>query len=158
MRPISRNSKNKFTQTTSSRPIIIKRKNSGGEHKQKHTIRSNLIKGNNRPNSTEVSDIFRTNFENCYLGTSKTGSITWPVVLRIYDITSGKAARWSKFVLGKSIKGVWHTGLVVYGFEYSYGDGITKMRPSEAVEFSKMTLCYELYMGSTTISKSEFEQ
>lgn len=77
----------------------------------------------------------------------------FPVTLRVYDLTDGKACRWSKLVLG-----VWHTGLLVYGYEYFYGDGIVRMRPTSVEPILEMKLSKEVFMGYTTVLRSEFEE
>ncbi|XP_051118801.1 uncharacterized protein LOC127243011 [Andrographis paniculata] len=46
------------------------------------------------------------------------------VVLNVYDLSQGLARQLSQTFLGKSIEGIWHTGVVVYGQEYYFGGGI----------------------------------
>jgi hypothetical protein len=46
------------------------------------------------------------------------------VSIYLYDITNGMARSFSPMILGKTIEGVWHTALVVYGNEYFYGGGV----------------------------------
>jgi hypothetical protein len=46
------------------------------------------------------------------------------VTLYLYDISNGMAKSFSPMFLGKTIEGIWHTGLVVYGNEYYYGGGV----------------------------------
>jgi hypothetical protein len=51
-----------------------------------------------------------------------------PVELYVYDLTQGMARSISPMLLGQQIEGVWHTGLVLDGVEYFYGQGINKAR------------------------------
>ncbi|KAK4785633.1 hypothetical protein SAY86_002322 [Trapa natans] len=46
------------------------------------------------------------------------------VSLNIYDLSQGLARQLSTTFLGKTIEGIWHTGVVVYGTEYFFGGGI----------------------------------
>ncbi|KAK9904006.1 hypothetical protein WJX75_002336 [Coccomyxa subellipsoidea] len=48
------------------------------------------------------------------------------VLLYVYDLSQGFAAQVSQAVLGKHIAGIWHTSVVVGGFEYFYGGGVQK--------------------------------
>jgi hypothetical protein len=52
------------------------------------------------------------------------------VQLHIYDVSQGMAKQFSGMILGKTIDGVWHTGIVVYGKEYYFGGGISYDPPS----------------------------
>jgi hypothetical protein len=51
------------------------------------------------------------------------------VKVYLYDISNGMAKSLSPMFLGKTIEGVWHTGLVVYGNEYYYGGGVCQGTP-----------------------------
>lgn len=42
------------------------------------------------------------------------------VLLYLYDLSNGSAPSVSPWILGQTIEGVWHTGVVVYGKEYYY--------------------------------------
>ena len=46
------------------------------------------------------------------------------VKLHVYDLSGGLAQIGSKKYIGKQFDGIWHTGIVVYGKEYYYGNGI----------------------------------
>lgn len=46
------------------------------------------------------------------------------VLLNVYDLSQGLARQMSSAFLGKTIEGIWHTGVVVYGNEYYFGGGI----------------------------------
>lgn len=53
-----------------------------------------------------------------------------PVELKVYDLSGGLAAVLSEQLLGKKIDGIWHTGVVVGGIEYFFGQGIQQARAS----------------------------
>lgn len=44
------------------------------------------------------------------------------VYLRVYDLSDGAARTWSPVLLGKRIEGIWHTGILLSGMEYFYGE------------------------------------
>ncbi|KAJ4954993.1 hypothetical protein NE237_011776 [Protea cynaroides] len=48
----------------------------------------------------------------------------YKVALNVYDLSRGLARQLSTTFLGKSIEGIWHTGVVVYGSEYYFSGGI----------------------------------
>ncbi|CAI9778617.1 unnamed protein product [Fraxinus pennsylvanica] len=48
----------------------------------------------------------------------------YKVSLNVYDLSQGLARQLSTTFLGRTIEGIWHTGLVVYGSEYYFGGGI----------------------------------
>ncbi|KAK6141669.1 hypothetical protein DH2020_024590 [Rehmannia glutinosa] len=48
----------------------------------------------------------------------------YKVSLNVYDLSQGLARQLSTTFLGKAIEGIWHTGVVVYGYEYYFGAGI----------------------------------
>eukprot|EP01056_Protomagalhaensia_sp_Gyna25_P004713 Protomagalhaensia_sp_Gyna_25__4712@NODE_456_length_3386_cov_316_591276_g351_i0_p1_GENE_NODE_456_length_3386_cov_316_591276_g351_i0NODE_456_length_3386_cov_316_591276_g351_i0_p1_ORF_typecomplete_len556_score70_06Peptidase_C97/PF05903_14/8_9e29LRAT/PF04970_13/0_32_NODE_456_length_3386_cov_316_591276_g351_i013683035 len=79
------------------------------------------------------------------------------VILRIYDLSHGRIAKLSTFFMKRPIRGIWHTAIEAYGFEYFYGDSICKL-PSEVVERElKMAPVDVKYLGETSISQAEFE-
>ena len=47
-----------------------------------------------------------------------------PININVYDLTSGMAAQYSPMLLGKTIEGVWHSGIVFGNTEYYYSAGI----------------------------------
>lgn len=49
---------------------------------------------------------------------------SYRVTLNVYDLSQGLARQLSTSFLGKTIEGIWHTGVVVYGNEYYFGGGI----------------------------------
>eukprot|EP00914_Ancora_sagittata_P019897 GHVO01039537.1.p1 GENE.GHVO01039537.1~~GHVO01039537.1.p1 ORF type:complete len:287 (+),score=49.56 GHVO01039537.1:699-1559(+) len=86
------------------------------------------------------------------------GNSKYPVCLRVYDISEGKAAQWSSLVLRKHMEGVWHTGLLVYGYEYFYGDGVVRMRPQHVEETYAMDLYEVKYLGDTSVPQRVYER
>jgi hypothetical protein len=48
-----------------------------------------------------------------------------------YDISNGRAAWAAPVLLGQQMEGIWHTGIVVFGYEYWYGGGIFESTPEE---------------------------
>ncbi|XRB03538.1 desumoylating isopeptidase [Pycnococcus provasolii] len=52
-----------------------------------------------------------------------------PVTLHVYELSGGLAAQMSHILLGKTITGIWHTGVCVYGREYFFGGGICDGAP-----------------------------
>lgn len=53
------------------------------------------------------------------------------VQLHLYDVTGGLARQMSPMLLGREVEGVWHTGLVVGGVEYSYGPTLRRSFPGQ---------------------------
>jgi desumoylating isopeptidase 1 len=52
------------------------------------------------------------------------------VYLHIYDMSKRIARDISELLLGRKIEGIWHTGIVVYGVEWYFGNlGITNTPP-----------------------------
>jgi hypothetical protein len=51
------------------------------------------------------------------------------VSLHVYDLSQGLAAQFSQMFIGRRIEGVWHTGVVAFGYEYYFGGGIQKGVP-----------------------------
>lgn len=52
-----------------------------------------------------------------------------PVKLHAYDLSQRMAPQLSTTTLDKPLQAVWHTGVVVYGKEYYFGEGIQQDRP-----------------------------
>jgi len=53
----------------------------------------------------------------------------YKVVLHVYDLSNGMAKQFSQSLIGKTIDGIWHTGIVIYETEYYFGGGILTDRP-----------------------------
>jgi hypothetical protein len=54
----------------------------------------------------------------------------------------------SPMFLGKTIEGVWHTGLVVYDKEYFYGGGICVGVPKVRIHFIIILIVHSLWHSS----------
>lgn len=64
----------------------------------------------------------------------------------------------SQMFLGKQIDGIWHSGIVVYGFEYFYGGGIQKLPPTEVVSHFQMAPTQKIPLGTTQVTQELFEE
>ncbi len=53
----------------------------------------------------------------------------YKVTIYQYDLTNGLAKSMGPMLIGRSIEGVWHTGVCVYDNEYYYGGGICIGKP-----------------------------
>ncbi|KAL3517791.1 hypothetical protein ACH5RR_020380 [Cinchona calisaya] len=76
------------------------------------------------------------------------------VSLNVYDLSQGLARQLSTTFLGKSIEGVWHTGIVVYGTEYYFGGGI-QQTPAGKTPYGTPIRVVDL--GTTHVPKDVFE-
>lgn len=55
---------------------------------------------------------------------------SYTVQLYVYDLSKGLARQLSPMMLGKTVEGIWHTGIVAYGEEFFFGGGgITSCYP-----------------------------
>eukprot|EP01053_Blabericola_migrator_P003737 Blabericola_migrator_1__3736@NODE_211_length_11365_cov_144_425828_g181_i0_p4_GENE_NODE_211_length_11365_cov_144_425828_g181_i0NODE_211_length_11365_cov_144_425828_g181_i0_p4_ORF_typecomplete_len292_score36_04Peptidase_C97/PF05903_14/3_9e29LRAT/PF04970_13/0_25_NODE_211_length_11365_cov_144_425828_g181_i053146189 len=81
-----------------------------------------------------------------------------PVSLRIYDLSDGHAAALSQILIGKKFRGVWHCGILVFGFEYFYGGYIGKLPPHQ-VELEIQLSPYRVeHLGYTGLTQGEFDR
>ena len=87
-----------------------------------------------------------------------------PVVLRVYDISRGMAKSMSMAMLGKQIDGIWHSGLKVFGREYSFGGGMVEGATSgisiaQPHEWEQLygPCAEEINLGTTAISRERFD-
>jgi len=76
------------------------------------------------------------------------------VVLHLYDLSDGLAKTLSPWLLGKTLGGIWHTGIVVHGREYYFGGEIYQDKPGET-RFGPPTA--KLTLGITLLSLPELE-
>ncbi|KAA6397196.1 MAG: hypothetical protein EZS28_007276 [Streblomastix strix] len=53
------------------------------------------------------------------------------VILHVYDLSKGAARTMSKLFLGGKIEGIWHSGVVAFGYEYFYSTGIFREIPGK---------------------------
>ncbi|EIW81341.1 DUF862-domain-containing protein [Coniophora puteana RWD-64-598 SS2] len=55
-----------------------------------------------------------------------------PVQLYVYDLSNGLARQMSMQLTGRQIDGIWHTSIVVFGYEIFYGQGICLTQPGQS--------------------------
>lgn len=79
------------------------------------------------------------------------------VQLAVYDLTRGMARTMSQAILGQRIDGIWHTGIVVFGYEYYFGGGIQKTAWGVFAQSNQLPPVQVLEMGNTTKTMQEFE-
>lgn len=80
------------------------------------------------------------------------------VTLHVYDLSQGMARQLSPALLGKTIDGVWHTGVLVFGKEYFFGGGgIQAMDPQLVVARYGMQPVRTVALGETTKTQQELE-
>lgn len=77
----------------------------------------------------------------------------YDVVLYLYDLSQGMARQLSPALLGKQIDGIWHTGIIVYGYEYYYGGGIQVAKPGATMAGNPTQI---IPLGRTSKKQSEF--
>ncbi|RLN54867.1 hypothetical protein BBJ29_002466 [Phytophthora kernoviae] len=81
------------------------------------------------------------------------------VTLHVYDLSHGMARQLSPALLGKTIDGVWHTGMLVFGQEYFFGGGgIQIMAPELVAARYGMHPVRTVPLGETHKSQQQFEQ
>ena len=82
------------------------------------------------------------------------------VHLAIYDLSHGMARQMSAQFLGPqyALEIIPHTALVVFGREYFFGGGIQHQPPQEFRQMTGMHPVQTLSLGTTSVSKTEFEQ
>ncbi|OWY98746.1 Peptidase [Phytophthora megakarya] len=81
------------------------------------------------------------------------------VTLHVYDLSHGYAQRWTQPLPTKTIDGVWHTGVLVFGMEYFFcTSGIHAMEPQLVVERYGMEPVRTIKLGETSRSRKEFDQ
>lgn len=73
----------------------------------------------------------------------------------LYDLSQGMARQMSLPLLGKQIDGIWHTGIVVYGYEYFYGGGIVYSRPGGSMAGNPVQI---IDIGETSVPQDVFHE
>ncbi|RLN96694.1 hypothetical protein BBJ28_00006513 [Nothophytophthora sp. Chile5] len=68
------------------------------------------------------------------------------------------ARQLSPALLGKTIAGIWHTGVLVFGQEYFFGGGIQAMAPELVEARYGMHPVEQILLGETQVSQARFEQ
>jgi len=83
------------------------------------------------------------------------GATKEKVLVYLYDLSHGMAKNLSMGFLGKQIDGIWHTGIVVYGYEYYYGGGIQAGIPGQTIAGTPTQV---IDMGETSVSQAAFHE
>mmetsp|Transcript_14927 Transcript_14927/g.19602 ORF Transcript_14927/g.19602 Transcript_14927/m.19602 type:complete len:452 (+) Transcript_14927:152-1507(+) len=81
-----------------------------------------------------------------------------PFFLHVYDISGGLAQLFSGSILGTQIDGIWHSGVVVDGIEYFYGDGIQSMPSAEFQRQHQVVPTEVIELGSTNVPTEGIEE
>ncbi|KAJ1984961.1 hypothetical protein H4R34_000304 [Dimargaris verticillata] len=82
-------------------------------------------------------------------------SVSAPVLLYVYDLSGGLARTLSPQLVGRTVEGIWHTSVVVFGTEYYYGQGIQRALPGTTQHGAPVQ---QLTMGTTQIPLQWFEE
>jgi hypothetical protein len=85
------------------------------------------------------------------------GPVTYPVKLKVYDLSRGVCRKTSGIVLGKTIDSIYHAGIDVYGREYWFGPAGILCAPSSFFESSNDMPPLEVHQTTTTRHQAEFE-
>lgn len=80
--------------------------------------------------------------------------MSFPVELYLYDISHGMAKSMSMAFLGQQVDGIWHTGIVCYGYEYYYGGGIQAALPGQTMAGRPQQI---IPLGTTSIDQATFQ-
>ena len=81
------------------------------------------------------------------------------VTLHVYDLSHGMARQLSPALLGKTIDGVWHTGVFVFHTEYFFGGGGIQAMAAELVtQRYGMQPVRTIALGQTRRTQRELEQ
>jgi len=79
------------------------------------------------------------------------------VQIHIYDISHGMTKKFSPFFLKHQVDGMWHSGLVAFGYEYFFGKGGVRVCTHEKFETeSNMKSSHLLTLGKTSKTNGEF--
>ena len=81
------------------------------------------------------------------------------ITITKYDLTRGMAkSMCSTFVGNNSIEGIWHTGIMIDGIEYFYGNGIQHLEHGEFIKLQgNLFPCETFDYGETKKTKQEIE-
>jgi hypothetical protein len=80
--------------------------------------------------------------------------MSFPVKLYVYDLSMGMAKQLSQQFVGKHFEGIWHTSIVVFGYEYFFGGGIQRMAPGMTPYGTPVQM---IDLGVTQKTQQEFE-
>lgn len=79
------------------------------------------------------------------------------VQLAVYDLSRGMASSMSQPLLGTHVEGIWHTGVVVFGYEYFYGGGLQKIPFGQFETIHGMQPNKLLDLGDTSVTENELD-
>ena len=82
---------------------------------------------------------------------------TTKIELAVYDLSRGMAMMMSQQILGQRIDGIYHTGVVIFGFEYYFGGGIQCTPYGAFTAQNNLPPQQLLHLGNTTKTRSELE-
>jgi hypothetical protein len=77
-----------------------------------------------------------------------------PVTLNVYDLSQGMAKQFSPMILGKTVDGIWHTGIVFRSAEYYFGGGLCADPPGRTPYGAPVD---RVDLGRTTKTADEFQ-
>ncbi|CAD6911814.1 unnamed protein product [Tilletia controversa] len=75
---------------------------------------------------------------------------TFPVQLYLYDLSHGMASQLSLALTGRHFEAVWHTGIIVHGQEYFFGQGVFTCAPGKSHHGQPMEI---IELGRTAIDR-----
>mmetsp|Transcript_74081 Transcript_74081/g.130975 ORF Transcript_74081/g.130975 Transcript_74081/m.130975 type:complete len:673 (-) Transcript_74081:115-2133(-) len=76
------------------------------------------------------------------------------VSLALYDLSDGLAKTLSPYLLGKTLDGLWHSSIIVFGIEYFFGGDVCRCLPGQT-KFGKPTKMISL--GNTLRTPTELQ-
>lgn len=76
------------------------------------------------------------------------------VQLYVYDLSQGMAKLLSMQFVGKQIDGIWHTGVVVFGKEYFYSQGVNIIQPGSTHHGAPLKI---IEIGETELTQDILE-
>lgn len=82
---------------------------------------------------------------------------SFPVYLKVYDLSHGLVKTISLPLLGFLLEGVWHTSIAIHGNEYFFGDGIKYNEESLCERITAHPLIRRIKLGYTFITKEVFD-
>lgn len=79
------------------------------------------------------------------------------IQLAVYDLSMGMAAQMSLPLIGTHVEGIWHTGVVIFGYEYFFGGGIQKLRHGMFAQSHGMQPVRMIDMGESVKTEAEVD-
>lgn len=80
-----------------------------------------------------------------------------PVRVLCYDLTRGFAASLGRTVIGRDVEAIWHTGVLVFGREYFFGNGVEVVGEGQFSTMMGLQASRTLEMGATGVSRELFD-